>query len=121
MSHNFVNITVLFNRVFPGSFLLYLAALSQAVLKIHEEDLVAALVPPEPAVPLVGDHHVDRAAAGPEEVLPALSRPEDIVEDPFELFIARFGYVEDRPEVQPIDEGVSDEVDGQLLLGDQAE
>ena len=88
---------------------------------VHEEDLVAAFVPPEPAVPLVRDRHFDRVAVGPEEVLPALGRPEDHVEDPFELFVARDRYVEDRLEVQPVDEGVPDEVDGQLLLGDQAE
>ena len=63
-SNYFVKITVLFNRIFVCSFLLYFGLLMQAVPIVHEKDLVATLITPEPAVPLIRDRNLDCVAVG---------------------------------------------------------
>ena len=113
--------TFLFNRVLACSFLFYLAALRQAGSKILEDHLVAARVPPEPAVPFFRDRYPERVAVRLQEVHLPLGSAEDLAVNPLQLAICRGRDLEPRPEVQPVDEHVSDEVDGQLLFADQAE
>ena len=67
-----------------------------------EEDLIAALVSPEPAVPLVRNINMNGKAVGHEEVLPALNWTEDLAIDSSELAVGRLRDLKNRLEVEPI-------------------